>query len=495
MTRDPAVRFVVAALVLTGAGVGIAAAVHVDEPVDLAVTCPGADGRTRELRACLADVLVYVETPLASGSGVLLADGHIVTNAHVVDPYRHVDLVFDGGERFEHVEVLGVDAYADIAVLAPIDVDRTGVTIAAVPDYGAASAEPEVFLAGYPGGVEGDEPHITLSSGVLARVRTSDPWKQTYFQTDATIAGGQSGGALIDGNGRILGVSGLSFAGTFALALSADDVLDAIDAIIDDGGDEWQTIPEIDDVEAGEVDLEFDRVAEDSFAFGGETLFLPAAEEDREVRLDTDPADRLRIEAWTRSDDLIGFTEAEFDPDSDADFGDVDFEYFDGAPFDEPEPGTFVFEAPSDEDVFLIVSSFDDDLRDASIGIDVPFLLLDNDEDSPIDIDVGDTARGIVDGFSPEVSYELKLDRGDVIEITTRSPIADTYFYLLAPGEEKEDFFATPSADDGAGGLFDVDAQDRFEIERSGTWTIIVGAYDGIVSGYELSVTKVDTGE
>ena len=95
--------------------------------------CPGADGRSRELRRCLADSLAFVETPIATGSGVLIADGYIVPNAHVVDPYDRADVTFDGGETSDQVAVVGVDAFADIAVLGPITTDRRGLRVDPIP--------------------------------------------------------------------------------------------------------------------------------------------------------------------------------------------------------------------------------------------------------------------------------------------------------------------------------------------------------------------------
>src|SRR5262245_59422939 len=244
-----------------------------------AVTCPGADGRSRELRNCLEDSFAFIESPIASGSGVLLDDGHIVTNAHVVDPYGTVWVTFPGGETFDEGEVVGVDAFADIAVLEPIDVDREGLVLGENPDFDE-DEEPEVFLVGYPGGVEGDDPRITLTSGILSRIRDDEHFDATYLQTDAAIAGGQSGGALVDGNGRLLGISGLSFPTEFALALSVEDVADAVDRILHRDGDEWRTMPTQAQASTEPSDIVIDVA--DGFAWA----VIPASFEDRTVRID-----------------------------------------------------------------------------------------------------------------------------------------------------------------------------------------------------------------
>ena len=92
-----------------------------------------------------------------------------------------------------------------------------------LPDFDEAD-EPDVFLVGFPGGIESGDPEIALAGGLLSRLREDDTFGLTYLQTDAAIAGGQSGGALVDEDGTVLGISGLGFAEEFALALSSDDV-------------------------------------------------------------------------------------------------------------------------------------------------------------------------------------------------------------------------------------------------------------------------------
>src|SRR5688572_19261144 len=131
--RDPIVVFLVVVAALVAGLIAVVAVVGGGDdeaaeattttattlPPDPAVTCPGADGRSQELRRCLEQSIAFIETDLASGSGVLLPGGAIITNAHVVDPFDQVDVTFPGGERHEAVHVVGIDAFADIAVLAP----------------------------------------------------------------------------------------------------------------------------------------------------------------------------------------------------------------------------------------------------------------------------------------------------------------------------------------------------------------------------------------
>jgi hypothetical protein len=77
-----------------------------------------------------------------------------------------------------------------------------------------------VYLIGYPAEME-LFPQPAITRGILSLRRHWDAGDLTYLQSDAAIAGGQSGGALVDGDGRMIGVSGLIF-GEGGFALSAD---------------------------------------------------------------------------------------------------------------------------------------------------------------------------------------------------------------------------------------------------------------------------------
>jgi len=82
----------------------------------------------------------------------------------------------------------------------------------------------------------------------------------------------------------------------------------------------------------------------------------------------------------------------------------------------------------------------------------------------------------------------VHLDKGETIDITARTPASDVYFTVLTP-REFDSTFRPPDADDGGGGLFDLDAEEKFTAGETGTYRIVVGTNDPITSGYTLSVT------
>ena len=177
--------------------------------------------------ARVSPAVAFVETPIGSGSAVLVEPDSLVTNAHVVWPARRVTVTFPNGVTGE-VPVSGYDWMADLALL---DVrELAGLPSAAVlsavePEPGAA-----VYLVGYPADDPGTaSPAIT--AGIVSRNRMWSEGGVEFIQSDALISGGQSGGALVDATGRVVGISGLSVGDGFALALTARDLNTRLEAI------------------------------------------------------------------------------------------------------------------------------------------------------------------------------------------------------------------------------------------------------------------------
>ena len=170
-----------------------------------------------------------METALSTGSGILVEGGYVVTNAHVVWPYTTVRVVFSDGSEFKDAPVKAWDLLADVAVIGPIDAP---VSALALVDGEGLAIGTDMFLIGYPGEVEAF-PQPTLVRGLLSRLREWEPGALTFLQTDATIAGGQSGGALVSATGEIIGLSGFGFTeGDFGLAASAGDLLPLVRDLI-----------------------------------------------------------------------------------------------------------------------------------------------------------------------------------------------------------------------------------------------------------------------
>ncbi|ASN53328.1 S1C family serine protease [Sinomonas sp. R1AF57] len=154
--------------------------------------------------------VVTVKTPLGLGSGVVYhSDGALVTDAHVVEdqqkrPYKTVQVQFADGSQAP-ADVAGVDDVTDVAVLK---VSRDGLP---APRY--ATGAPDVgsltVVIGSPLGL--DE---TVTAGIVSALhRNMPPSTESphgaidLLQTDAPISPGNSGGAVADANGQIIGLS------------------------------------------------------------------------------------------------------------------------------------------------------------------------------------------------------------------------------------------------------------------------------------------------
>jgi len=142
------------------------------------------------------------------GSGVIYrSDGYIITNNHVVKGSRDVEVAFANGTT-ERGQVVGTDPTTDIAV---VRVDRNDL-----PAARFASTDPIVgqmaVAVGSPSGFES-----TVTSGIISGTGREVPAEYTggmqatslvdLIQTDAAISPGNSGGALADREGRVIGIN------------------------------------------------------------------------------------------------------------------------------------------------------------------------------------------------------------------------------------------------------------------------------------------------
>jgi S1-C subfamily serine protease len=177
--------------------------------------------------ALVSQSLAFVVTPVGTGSGILIDATTLVTNAHVVWPATTVSVSFPSGASSD-APVVGYDWMADLAL---IDVSAMGdLPPPVVTETAPLEPGTDVYLVGYPADdLATASPAIT--GGIVSRSRTWEEGGMAFVQSDALISGGQSGGALVDREGRVVGISGLSVGDGFALALTASDLLERIHEI------------------------------------------------------------------------------------------------------------------------------------------------------------------------------------------------------------------------------------------------------------------------
>ena len=139
------------------------------------------------------------------GSGVIVSeDGYVLTNNHVIENVDAVSVRLVDGREFE-AEIIGVDAKTDIAVLK---VAQDGLPFLPLADSDQARVGDIVFAVGNPLRVG-----QTVTQGIISATNRNsldlidrDSY-ENFLQTDASINPGNSGGALVDAQGRVLGIN------------------------------------------------------------------------------------------------------------------------------------------------------------------------------------------------------------------------------------------------------------------------------------------------
>lgn len=180
-----------------------------------------------EVYELVAPSIAAISTDIAGGSGILIDSETVLTAAHVVWPYRSARVVFPNGGEVQDAPVVGWDPFGDLALL-----DVSGLANLPSPvDIGDGEDIPlgrPVFLVGYPGESE-RYPQPTITQGILSRTREWESEQWTFLQSDATVVGGQSGGALVDEDGSVVGVTNFSFLEEFGLSGSLADATSKIE--------------------------------------------------------------------------------------------------------------------------------------------------------------------------------------------------------------------------------------------------------------------------
>lgn len=179
------------------------------------------------------------------GSGVIFQkkDGkaYIITNAHVIQDAVKVQAVLVNGDK-KDASIVGIDIVTDLAV---IQVDDKGIdTVVEIGNSDKLRVGEMVIAIGNPLGF-GD----SLTQGIVSSTNRIIPvslnqdgiydWEQEVIQTDAAINQGNSGGALVDLNGKLVGINSMKVADMgvegIGFAIPIDDAFPIINALLETG--------------------------------------------------------------------------------------------------------------------------------------------------------------------------------------------------------------------------------------------------------------------
>ena len=160
-------------------------------------------------------------TASAEGSGVIISeDGYILTNNHVIssssssffydlsEATKVIVNLYNDDTEYE-AKIIGKDELTDLAVLK---IEKQGLTAATLGDSSSVQIGEFAMVIGNPLGMQN-----SVSSGIISgkdRKITADGKTYTVIQTDAAINSGNSGGALVNSKGEVIGINTLKSAGT-----------------------------------------------------------------------------------------------------------------------------------------------------------------------------------------------------------------------------------------------------------------------------------------
>lgn len=162
-------------------------------------------------------------TATATGSGIIISEnGNILTNNHVVDSSssstsnyyqvseaKSIKVKLYNDETEYEAKIVGMDSQTDLAV---IKIDKNGLTPAEIGDSSTVRVGEFAMAVGNPQGLA-----TSVTCGIISAVNrevVADGRKYTAIQTDAAINSGNSGGALVNSKGQVIGVNTLKLSGT-----------------------------------------------------------------------------------------------------------------------------------------------------------------------------------------------------------------------------------------------------------------------------------------
>lgn len=446
-----------------------------------------------EIYAQVAPSIVYIDTPDGTGSGIVLSNGYVLTNAHVVSLHNHVRVWGADGDHFS-VPVYARDWSRDLALVGPLPSATATIDFAEPRELLPGES---VYLIGFPGESEA-APVATITAGLVSRMRSNACTGLDFIQTDALIAGGQSGGALVDSSGNLVGISGLGgfTEANFGLVLSGANAIDGL-ATLKAG-----ELPLV-----GTPDGEATRQEATMSPLGDNKFLLTIDEPDTSIEITVSPFGFEDI--WIDVTDLTGgipflrsaeeaidyiyedyasedydFAELEEDPDAapdvvpDNSLGFYTDLYYDGEETLNGvlDPGTYL----------VWVGNFEAEDTKVTITSTHSLLPMVDAEASTQSLTLGSWKDGILGNLTDVDSFEIDLIAGEAVRLRVDSladPVMNVY---------RHDNTLVASSDDSWSGLYGSAPEVRFTPAQTGTYVIDVSFFDNATDGYRVTAARAD---
>lgn len=172
-----------------------------------------------------------------SGSGVIIRpDGYIVTNNHVVNGATKIEVTLNNNETYE-ARLIGTDSATDVAL---VKIEATGLPFVSFGDSDKLRLGEWVLAIGSPYGLRS-----TITAGIVSAkgrsMSSGGEFKiESFIQTDAAVNPGNSGGALVNKGGELMGINTMIYSQTgsysgYSFAVPSNIVKKIVDDFIDFG--------------------------------------------------------------------------------------------------------------------------------------------------------------------------------------------------------------------------------------------------------------------
>ena len=196
----------------------------------------------KKVNPSVVSVISTTAEGTGSGSGVIMSkDGYIITNNHVVDGAQSVSVQLSDGTSLD-AEIIGTDEQTDLAVIKVTP--TSDLTAAEFGDSDELEPGEYAYAIGSPGGVQFAN---TITGGRISAINrdlTVTDRVMTLIQTDASINNGNSGGALINKYGQVVGITSAKLSGNafgsatvegMGFAIPINTAKDIVDELIQNG--------------------------------------------------------------------------------------------------------------------------------------------------------------------------------------------------------------------------------------------------------------------
>lgn len=426
-------------------------------PVATVTVSPSGKMTAEQIYDQLSPSVAFVKTPTRKGSGFLVEGGYVVTNHHVVQSWEEVTVSFPDGSEFQ-ASVAAWDPMRDIALLGPV---KANVPPLELGDGENLPIGTEVYLLGYPGETD-PSPTPTILSGLLSHYRQWNSANMTYLQTDVAIAGGQSGGVLLNSNGAVIGIVGFIFTeANYALAASAADLEPIQQQLIqgrDPSGVSNRRFRE------GQPGNEFHGILQNSW---DQRVFLMEVTTGNSVDVEVDCARPVRFKVT----DLIGNVLLKSDNN------------FSGAALGSAE-------VQMQGHHFLTVETQGHSSSCFDLTSSVPMFVF-NDPDDGRRLNSHDTLAGNIDYPGDRDWHVIHLEEGELVRISADSLNVDTLLRVDFPNSRP---YQVVLDDDSGRGLFETNSELVYRAPVTGEYLIVVEDNSGWdLGGYFLSVDRASS--